>query len=480
MIFWLLFTCTVGVLFYLHHAKIRRYPPGPLSLPIVGTVDTLINGGKAGILAEQKYYKYGPMMSFFVGSSTVFVIINDFQLAKDLFLRDEFSGRLKTWWHQNVRGNQGRNLGIINTDGTVWTEQRRFALKQLRDLGFGRKSLDSIMIEEVDVLIDQLDGLTSMDSTFNTPIINVLWQIVASKRFDPQEPRTKKLMGLLNMQFKHGLNRLAFFPLLGKILPYNAIDKSLFELKQMMRQLIHEHMHSIDLDNPRDFIDVYLKEIQSNPKPSHNFDIEQLIVICLDFFQAGAETTSTTLLWAVMLMALYPKVQQKCQKEIDEILGGSRLPTIDDMPKLVYVMATLMEIQRFSKVAPGSLPHMLIQDVQVMQYKFKKGTIFISNLTKFLNDPIIFPNPEEFIVERFLEDGKLKKYEEFVPFGIGKRICMGESLAKNELFIFFVRTLQRLNFKVAEGLKPNPQKYTAGITRIPDPYYVHISKRSEI
>ena len=67
-----------------------------------------------------------------------------------------FQGRRKTWWHSNIRGHNGRYLGVIENDGNVWTVQRRFALKQLKDLGFGRKSLDSVMIQEVDEVIDKM------------------------------------------------------------------------------------------------------------------------------------------------------------------------------------------------------------------------------------------------------------------------------------------------------------------------------------
>ena len=72
---------------------------------------------------------------------SLFIVLNDFKLAKELFSKDEFSGRPVSWWHKNVRGLNGRNLGIINTTGHLWQEQRRFALKELRDLGFGRRAL---------------------------------------------------------------------------------------------------------------------------------------------------------------------------------------------------------------------------------------------------------------------------------------------------------------------------------------------------
>ena len=96
-------------------------------------------------------------------------------------------GRFNQYIHTHIRGQNGRPLGVITTEGQVWAQQRRFALKHLRDLGFGKKSLDSVMIEEADQLIDKLfeknpNGIVEIQGTFNIAIINVLWEIVASKR----------------------------------------------------------------------------------------------------------------------------------------------------------------------------------------------------------------------------------------------------------------------------------------------------------
>ena len=197
---------------------------------------------------------------------------------------------MKSYFHNYIRGENGKNLGIINTDGQTWTNQRRFSLKQLKDLGFGRKSLDSVMLEEVDDVIDEMiqKKNVTMESTFNVAIINVLWQIVASKRFDPNAADTKRMMALLNLQFKAGPKSFKLFPFLRKIMPANEVDKSFFEMKAMMRGLIKEHLADVDYDSPRDFIDVYLKQIK---EVGSDFEIDHLVVICLDFFQAGAETT---------------------------------------------------------------------------------------------------------------------------------------------------------------------------------------------
>ena len=172
-------------------------------------------------------------------------------------------------------------------------------------------------------------------------------------------------------------------------------------------------------------------------------------------------------------MTLYPKIQRICQEEILNTLG-SRPPTIDDISNLPFVTATLMETQRLSKVAPGSLAHVLEEDTKYGKYHFKKGTSFMANLTKFMMDPEVFESPEEFNPFRFIDENKcIKRFEQIVPFGIGKRICMGETLARKEIFIFFVRFLQRLSIELTDN-KPCTDNFTLGLTSIPDPFEVKV------
>ena len=81
-----------------------------------------------------------------------------------------------------------------------------------------------------------------------------------------------------------------------------------------------------------------------------------------------------------------------------------KLPSKNDISNLVYCVATIQEVQRLSCVAPATLLHTTMKDVSVNGYKIPKGTRMIANLTKFMNDPDVFPNPEELRPERFIED----------------------------------------------------------------------------
>ena len=98
----------------------------------------------------------------------------------------------------------------------------------------------------------------------------------------------------------------------------------------------------------------------------------------------------------------------------------------------------------------------------------------MANLTKFMMDPEVFESPEEFNPSRFIDENKcIKKFEQFVPFGVGKRICMGETLARKEMFIFFVRFLQRLSIEQTDN-KLSTDNFTLGLTSIPNPFEVKV------
>ena len=105
-------------------------------------------------------------------------MIQDFNLAKDLFARDEFCGRATNYHDKYIRGKNGHNLGILSTIGSFWQEQRRFTLKHLKDLGFGRQKLDVIIHDEAkdvieDIKITSKQGDILLDTMFNFPIINI-------------------------------------------------------------------------------------------------------------------------------------------------------------------------------------------------------------------------------------------------------------------------------------------------------------------
>ena len=108
-----------------------------------------------------------------------------------------------------------------------------------------------------------------------------------------------------------------------------------------------------------------------------------------------------------------------------------------------------------------------------------KGAIIMTNIKKFLSDPELWDKPDAFYPERFLNSsGQFFRPDHFVPLGHGRRVCMGEPLARVELFIFFVCLVQKLRLQTIPGKIPDPTLYTAGITKCPHDFVVAISQRN--
>ena len=111
------------------------------------------------------------------------------------------------------------------------------------------------------------------------------------------------------------------------------------------------------------------------------------------------------------------------------------------MTDLVYCVATILEIQRISAVGPGSLPHVLTKPTNVNGYDFPEGSIFMANLTKYMNDPDVFENPDTFLPERFIDIENSGKPKLKVSRGDGGLIF---NLYKIYNYIFLI--LYSLNF----------------------------------
>lgn len=167
-----------------------------------------------------------------------------------------------------------------------------------------------------------------------------------------------------------------------------------------------------------------------------------------------------------------------CHEELDKIHGA--IPSLSDMDSLPFCQATILEILRMGCTAPGTLVHQAMKSVEVGGYKFKKGTLFIGNFFSTHFDEEYWEEPQQFRPQRFLTaDGKLlTDTPNFFPFSVGKRVCLGESLARVELFLFFTAIVKSFQFDPPRHHNPpNADDYNIVITKIPAGFYCNMSER---
>ncbi|NWI57495.1 CP2K1 protein, partial [Calyptomena viridis] len=163
----------------------------------------------------------------------------------------------------------------------------------------------------------------------------------------------------------------------------------------------------------------------------------------------------------------------KVQKELDAVLGPSKLICYEDRRKLPYTNAVVHEIQRFSNIISVGMPRVCVRNTTLLGFPLKKGTIVLPNIASSLYDPEQWKTPRQFNPGHFLDkDGNFVSQEAFLPFSIGHRVCLGEHLARTELFIFFANLLRAFTFRLPEGVTEINTEPIFGGTLQPHPYRV--------
>ncbi|XP_069498171.1 cytochrome P450 2J2-like [Ambystoma mexicanum] len=469
-------------LFAADHIKRRvpkNFPPGPHGWPFVGSLIHMAFSEPHTSIRKFSE-KYGDVFSLQLGSMP-FVVLNGLQAIKEAFVYkgDVFAGRPQI----PIIYDMFKEFGLINSNGHIWKQQRRFALSTLRNFGMGKRSLEERINEEIGYLTDTMEAENGQpfDPHFqiNSSVSNVICSITFGERFDYQDPEFQDLLHLLDetLRLEVSVSSQLYnaFPQIMKYVPgsHQRVFKNWAFIKEYVQKKIQKHKKDLNPSEPRDFIDCYLIEMEKfKGDSSSSFDEENMVHSTVDLFFAGTETTSTTLRWAILFMAAYPDIQEKVHAEIDRALGHARQPLMENRKLMPYTNAVIHEVQRISNIIPLGAPRCTTSDVTLRGYHLPKGTTVSANFTSVLFDEKEWKTPHTFNPEHFLENGEFKNHEAFLPFSIGNRICLGEQLAKMELFLYFTTLLQKFCFKAPDDVKLNVSEFRLGITLSPLPYEI--------
>ncbi|XP_055521557.1 steroid 21-hydroxylase-like [Leucoraja erinacea] len=174
---------------------------------------------------------------------------------------------------------------------------------------------------------------------------------------------------------------------------------------------------------------------------------EHLHMVIVDLFVGGTETTSSTLGWAIAYLVHWPEVQDRIYTELSSATGGERYPTYTDRDKMPLLTATIAEILRLRPVVPLSLMHRATCHTSVAGYFVRSGTHVITNLYGANQDETKWTDPTRFKPERFLGTAAAERtMQNVVSFGMGARSCLGEPIARVELFLFLAYLLRDFKF----------------------------------
>ncbi|XP_058919900.1 cytochrome P450 2J2-like [Kogia breviceps] len=222
---------------------------------------------------------------------------------------------------------------------------------------------------------------------------------------------------------------------------------------------------------PKDFISCYLAQIiKATADPVSTLNEENLIQVVVDLFLGGTDTTATTLCWALIYMVQHGAIQERVQRELDEVLGTSRAVRYEGRERLPNTRAVLHEEQRLSSVVTAGAVRQCVTSTRVRDHPVPKSTIILPNLASVFYDSECWETPQQFNPGHFRDkDGNFLVNEAFLPFSAGHRVCLGDQLVWMELFLMFATLLRTFWFQLPERSPGLRLEYIFGGTRQPRP-----------
>ncbi|XP_054476279.1 cytochrome P450 2F2-like [Anoplopoma fimbria] len=481
----LLLICVVFLIIQLKSRRPKNFPPGPLVLPILGNIlDLSLDNPLKDF--ERLRKTYGNVYSLLLGTKPA-VVINGMKTIKEALVTKgiDFAGRPQDLFVNDTT----RRKGVILADyGSGWKDHRRFALMNLRNFGMGKDSMEERIHGEIKYTLDTLDKSIGKSFSpllmFHNASSNIICQVLFGKRYEYDEEFIKVIVQCFteNAKIANGPWAMLYdsFPMIRSLpLPFKKAFKNVETCQKLAISLMNEHKQTRVPGEPRDFTDCYLDQLDKVGDDRSSFSEAQLTMFILDLHFAGTDTTSNTLLTGFLYLMNYPHVQERCQQEIDEVLEGKDQASFEDRNNMPYMQAVIHEVQRVANTVPLSVFHCTTKDTELMGYSIPKGTLIIPNLTSVLNEEGQWKYPNEFNPDNFLNDqGEFVKPEAFMPFSAGPRMCLGEGLARMELFLIMVTLLRKFKFIWPEDAGEPDFTPVYGVTLTPKPYRMKVQLRA--
>ncbi|XP_015272680.1 PREDICTED: cytochrome P450 2J2-like [Gekko japonicus] len=456
----------------------RSYPPQPPQVPVIEILWKLVYNLSKDTLIKLAE-KYGNIYMLWMGPESAFVL-SGYEAVKEGLINheDDFADRPVTPFMKAI----GKEQGIILSNGHTWKQQRKFGLATMRKLGLGKKGVEHQIEEEAHQLVETFARAKGHPFDSSVPITisvsNVICPVAFGLRFWAEDKEFLKMVEAIECISKFPAtiyqNFYDTFPWLMKYLPgpHRKALASSDVIHSFARKEIEKHKENPAVHEPQDFIDFYLYQIEKSRKdPDSTYNEDNLTQCIFDLFVAGTETTALTLRWALLLMAKHPDIQEKVHKEMEDVLGSSQPFSYQDWKKLPYTSAVIHEIIRSQYILLFGIPRQCTKDVNILGFLIPKEAQIFPDLRSALLDPKQWEKPQEFNPNHFLDqDGSFVEKEAFLPFGAGARVCLGEQLARIEIFIFFTTLLRAFTFQLPEGVKALSTEPILGVSLSPQPY----------
>ncbi|XP_016446862.1 premnaspirodiene oxygenase [Nicotiana tabacum] len=417
----------------------KRLPPGPWSLPLIGNLHQLMNGRlPIHHTLRSLSQRYGPIFHLCLGEISI-IVVSSPEMAKEIMKTQDlrFATRPEFMSGDIIFYNY-TDIGTCPY-GEYWRNMRKVCVLELLSAKMV-KSFNSIRQEEMSSLI------SSINSTPDDSLINLsdkmFWftsSVTCRSAFGKVIHDQDKLIMLVKdvTLLAGGFDLADLFPSRKWLHEISGLKSKMLKVHTkidvILENIINEHRNNRKIGKKgngesggEDLIDVLLRVMESGElgTPITNKNIKGVI---FDMFLAGAETSSTTIIWALAEMIRNPNVMAKAQLEVREVLKGKRTFEDSDIEELKYLKLVIKETLRLHPPIPLLLPRECREETKIEQYTIPIKTRVLVNAWAIGRDTRYWHDSESFIPERF-ENNSIDfkgNHFEFIPFGAGRRMCPG-------------------------------------------------------
>jgi cytochrome P450 len=382
-------------------------------------------------------------------------IVNDPAAVKHVML-DNVANYEKTEITRRIL-EPGLGKGLLTSEGETWKAHRRTMTP-----AFDQRSVASytpVMTAEAEKLNSQWSkSRPDQDVDVASAMTEVTLQIISRTMFSSDsddmvsvlERSAGQFQAQMRPNFMDFVGLPAWLAGLGRL---NVAKRTLGEFDALIDRLIRERTRNID-NAPKDLLSrlIAARDEQTGIGMTAQEVRDHVITI----FMAGHETTAMTMIWTWYLLSQHPRVEAKLHEELDRVLAG-RTPTHEDVPKLAYSRMIIEESMRMYPPA-HTLARVALADDTLCGRTISKGSTVMIVPWLLHRHKKLWQDPERFSPERFGSDQSANRVRfSYLPFGGGKRICIGAAFALTEATVLLATIANRCRLTLAPGHPVEPQ-----------------------
>ncbi|XP_074313156.1 cytochrome P450 89A2-like [Silene latifolia] len=504
-----LITCIIATLLLKPYISLKNknslknsLPPGPRSIPIISSIKWL---RKSTIEVEAAlkalHPKYGPIITV-SAASRPFIFISTPPLVYEALIQkgNTFASRPNALLTAKILTNNQLNISSANY-GPNWRILRRNLISNIvnpsltKDFSHARKWALNILLKRFksDVINTEVTEHLSF-SVFALLVFMCFGdKLIESEIKDISVIQHKLLTSFGRFQI------LNMYPPMTKILLRSRWNE-LFNLKRKRKEILSPYVRSRKefqkqkilsssyFDKTTRMVTSYVDtlfelEITDEDHTKRKLNEEELVTLCSEFLNAGTDTTSTALQWIMANLVKYPSIQDTLFQAIKEVIGTeAKEVKEEDLSKIPYLNAVILEGLRRHPPSYFSLPHAVSEEATLGEYNVPKNAIIFFTLTEMCRDPKVWEDPMEFKPERFLENEKDiditgSREIKMMPFGVGRRICPAFRLAILHLEYFVANLVWKFEWNIPNGYQVDLSEKQEFTVVLKHPLHVYLRPR---